>query len=114
MFFGGTNYNRTNGYLITTSYDYDAPIDEFGHPSQPKFDHLTKLHRLINKFAPTMLANPIPKPQELGAAQEAFSYGQLSFLCNDASSNATVTFRNVRYTISGFSCQIICKSSCNS
>lgn len=28
---GGTNFGRTaGGPFITTSYDYDAPIDEYG------------------------------------------------------------------------------------
>ena len=40
MFHGGTNFGLTNGandkgvYApITTSYDYDAPLDEAGHPT---------------------------------------------------------------------------------
>ncbi|WP_026059553.1 glycoside hydrolase family 35 protein [Microbacterium yannicii] len=41
MFHGGTNFGLTNGandkgrYLpIVTSYDYDAPLDEAGHPTE--------------------------------------------------------------------------------
>jgi hypothetical protein len=31
QYFGGTNFARTSGGpFITTSYDYDAPIDEYG------------------------------------------------------------------------------------
>ena len=31
QYFGGTNFGRTaGGPLIATSYDYDAPIDEYG------------------------------------------------------------------------------------
>lgn len=31
QFHGGTNFGRTaGGPFITTSYDYDAPIDEYG------------------------------------------------------------------------------------
>lgn len=31
QFFGGTNFGRTaGGPLYITSYDYDAPIDEYG------------------------------------------------------------------------------------
>ena len=31
QFHGGTNFGRTaGGSFITTSYDYDAPIDEYG------------------------------------------------------------------------------------
>lgn len=31
QYFGGTNFGRTaGGPLVATSYDYDAPIDEYG------------------------------------------------------------------------------------
>ena len=31
QYHGGTNFGRTaGGPFITTSYDYDAPIDEYG------------------------------------------------------------------------------------
>lgn len=31
QYFGGTNFGRTGGGpLVATSYDYDAPIDEYG------------------------------------------------------------------------------------
>jgi hypothetical protein len=31
QYFGGTNFNRTSGGpFYITSYDYDAPIDEYG------------------------------------------------------------------------------------
>lgn len=31
QYFGGTNFGRTaGGPLIATSYDYDAPLDEYG------------------------------------------------------------------------------------
>lgn len=32
QYHGGTNFGRTaGGPYITTSYDYDAPLDEFGN-----------------------------------------------------------------------------------
>lgn len=30
QFHGGTNFGRTAGNFIATSYDYDAPVDEYG------------------------------------------------------------------------------------
>jgi hypothetical protein len=33
MWHGGTNFGRTGMYLQTTSYDYDAPLDEYGRPT---------------------------------------------------------------------------------
>jgi beta-galactosidase len=33
QYHGGTNFDRTSGGpFIATSYDYDAPIDEYGRP----------------------------------------------------------------------------------
>ncbi|KAL5697624.1 Beta-galactosidase 7 [Ranunculus cassubicifolius] len=47
MYHGGTNFGRTaGGPYITTSYDYDAPLDEYGNLAQPKWGHLKKLHEL--------------------------------------------------------------------
>jgi hypothetical protein len=38
QYHGGTNFGRTaGGPFIATSYDYDAPLDEFG--MYPKVDH---------------------------------------------------------------------------
>ncbi|RXZ71434.1 glycoside hydrolase family 35 protein [Agromyces albus] len=55
MFHGGTNFGLTNGanhkgrYLpITTSYDYDAPLDEAGNPTEKYF----AFRDVIAKYAP--------------------------------------------------------------
>ncbi|UNK70326.1 beta-galactosidase family protein [Microbacterium sp. H1-D42] len=55
MFHGGTNFGTTNGanhkgrYLpLTTSYDYDAPLDEAGNPTA-KFH---AFREVIAKYAP--------------------------------------------------------------
>ncbi|MFK4762999.1 beta-galactosidase family protein [Microbacterium sp. ZW T5_45] len=55
MFHGGTNFGLTNGandkgrYLpITTSYDYDAPLDEAGNPTEKFF----AFRDVIAKYAP--------------------------------------------------------------
>jgi hypothetical protein len=34
MYHGGTNFARDAGYAITTSYDYDAQLNEYGFPSE--------------------------------------------------------------------------------
>ncbi|KAG0485744.1 hypothetical protein HPP92_009823 [Vanilla planifolia] len=48
MYHGGTNFGRTSGGpYITTSYDYDAPLDEYGNKRQPKWGHLKELHIVI-------------------------------------------------------------------
>lgn len=30
QYHGGTNFDRTNGAFVATSYDYDGVIDEYG------------------------------------------------------------------------------------
>ncbi|MEE1754459.1 glycoside hydrolase family 35 protein [Streptomyces sp. SP18CS02] len=66
MFHGGTNFGFTNGandkhtYRPTvTSYDYDAPLDEAGDPTE-KF---TAFRDVIAKYAPVP-AEPVPARAE--------------------------------------------------
>lgn len=55
QYHGGTNFGRTTSALfIATSYDYDAPLDEYG--MENKASHITvfsqiytHLHICINK-----------------------------------------------------------------
>ncbi|WP_102192560.1 glycoside hydrolase family 35 protein [Microbacterium aurantiacum] len=61
MFHGGTNFGLTNGandkgrYLpITTSYDYDAPLDEAGNPTAKFF----AFRDVIAKYAPVPEEQP--------------------------------------------------------
>ncbi|QHN96362.1 Beta-galactosidase [Arachis hypogaea] len=45
---GGTNFGRTTGGpFVVTSYDYKAPLDEYGIIRQPKWGHLKNLHNSI-------------------------------------------------------------------
>ncbi|KAJ7962918.1 Beta-galactosidase [Quillaja saponaria] len=48
MYHGGTSFGRTSGDpYIMTSYDYDAPLDEYGNVNQSKWGHLRDLHAAI-------------------------------------------------------------------
>ncbi|WP_137992515.1 glycoside hydrolase family 35 protein [Streptomyces vilmorinianum] len=64
MFHGGTNFGFTNGandkhtYRPTvTSYDYDAPLDEAGDPTEK----YTAFREIIAKYAPVP-GGPVPAP----------------------------------------------------
>ncbi len=46
MWHGGTNFGRTAMYLGTTSYDYDAPLDEYGLPTR-NLERLRLLHACL-------------------------------------------------------------------
>lgn len=66
MFYGGTNFGFTAGAndggpgsynSDVTSYDYDAPMDEAGDPTEKYFE----IRKLISKYFP--LPNvPVPEP----------------------------------------------------
>ncbi|KAJ0018838.1 hypothetical protein Pint_10715 [Pistacia integerrima] len=70
MYFGGTNFGRTaGGPLVATSYDYDAPLDEYGFIRQPKWGHLRDLHKAI-KLCEEYLISSEPVQQQLGVNLE--------------------------------------------
>jgi hypothetical protein len=50
MWHGGTNFGRWGSHWKTTSYDYDAPLNEYGYPTV-KYFHLMELHLVLNEFA---------------------------------------------------------------
>ncbi|KAI4316864.1 hypothetical protein L6164_024804 [Bauhinia variegata] len=113
MYHGGTNFGRSaGGPFITTSYDYDAPIDEYGLIRQPKYDHLKDLHRAI-KRCQHALVSADPTVTSLGTYQQAhvFSSGAgkcAAFLANyHPKSAARVTFNNRKYHLPPWSISIL-------
>lgn len=119
MYHGGTNFGRTaGGPFVTTSYDYDAPIDEYGLLRQPKWGHLKELHKAI-KLCEAALVSGDPEVNSLGTYQQSYVYSAgpgncAAFLANfDANSDATVVFNNRHYHIPAWSVSILpdCRNS---
>ncbi|KAL6284804.1 hypothetical protein ACE6H2_015733 [Prunus campanulata] len=119
MYHGGTNFGRTSGGpFITTSYDYEAPIDEYGLPRLPKWGHLKQLHRAI-KLCEHIMLNSERINVSLGPSQEADVYTDSSgacaaFIANmDDKNDKIVEFRNVSYHLPAWSVSILpdCKSA---
>ncbi|VFQ93447.1 unnamed protein product [Cuscuta campestris] len=113
MYHGGTNFGRTaGGPFITTSYDFDAPLDEYGLIRQPKYGHLKELHRAV-KLCEGALVSSDPTVTSLGPFQQAHTYawasgGCAAFLSNyDTDSSVTVTFNNVKYKLPPWSISIL-------
>ncbi|XP_078441975.1 beta-galactosidase 5-like [Wolffia australiana] len=113
MYHGGTNFGRTaGGPFITTSYDYDAPIDEYGTIREPKYGHLKELHKAI-KLCESALVSSKPTVQSLGNYQQAhiFSSGNgecAAFLSNfDSNTTAKVLFNNMHYALPPWSISIL-------
>ncbi|PSS35673.1 Beta-galactosidase [Actinidia chinensis var. chinensis] len=133
MFFGGTNFGRTSGGPNQlTSYDYDAPLDEYGLLRQPKWGHLKDLHAAIKLCEPALVAVDSPQYIKLGPMQEAHVYGKnihrkgetftwsgnksrcSAFLANiDEHNEASVTFFGEVYTLPPWSVSILpdCKNT---
>lgn len=117
MYHGGTNFGHsTGGPFIATSYDYDAPLDEYGAPRQPKWGHLKDLHKAIKLCEEALLATD-PTTISLGNNLEAGVYktssGCAAFLANvDTKSDATVNFQGNSYHLPAWSVSILpdCKN----
>lgn len=112
MYHGGTNFARTaGGPFITTSYDYDAPIDEFGLLRQPKWGHLKELHEAV-KLCESALLHGEATNLTLGSLQEAtvytFSGVCAAFLSNsDEEHDVNVNFQNRSYHLPAWSVSIL-------
>ncbi|KAK7262332.1 hypothetical protein RJT34_29900 [Clitoria ternatea] len=116
MYHGGTNFGRTSGGpFISTSYDYDAPIDEYGIIRQPKWGHLKDVHKAIKLCEEALIATD-PTITSLGPNLEAAVYKTgavcAAFLANIAASDATVNFSGNSYRLPAWSVSILpdCKN----
>ncbi|KAG4989035.1 hypothetical protein JHK85_032018 [Glycine max] len=116
MYHGGTNFGRTTGGpFISTSYDYDAPIDQYGIIRQPKWGHLKDVHKAIKLCEEALIATD-PTITSPGPNIEAAVYktGSIcaAFLANIATSDATVTFNGNSYHLPAWSVSILpdCKN----
>ncbi|KHG01120.1 Beta-galactosidase [Gossypium arboreum] len=119
FYHGGTNFGRTaSGLFIATSYDYDAPIDEYGLPREPKWGHLRDLHRAI-KLSEPALVSADPTVTSLGSNQEGHVFKSKSgacaaFLANyDTKYSVKVTFGSAHYELPSWSITILpdCKTA---
>ncbi|EMS68743.1 Beta-galactosidase 4 [Triticum urartu] len=81
MYHGGTNFDRTaGGPFIATSYDYDAPIDEYGLIRQPKWGHLRDLHKAIKQAEPALVSGD-PTVQRIGNYEKAYVFKSSAGAC---------------------------------
>ncbi|GAU15257.1 hypothetical protein TSUD_03240, partial [Trifolium subterraneum] len=112
MYHGGTNFGRSaGGPFITTSYDYDAPIDEYGLLREPKYGHLKDLHKAIKQCEHALVSSDA-KVTSLGAYEQAYVFSSgttcAAFLANyHSNSAARVTFNNRHYDLPAWSISIL-------
>ncbi|XP_075475335.1 beta-galactosidase 15-like [Primulina tabacum] len=117
MYHGGTNFGRTaGGPYITTSYDYNAPLNEYGDLNQPKYGHLKKLHDVLHSMEKVLTYGDYNNT-DLGSYNyiTEFKYNGVSscFLGNaNSSSDATINYNGVDYRVPAWSVSILpdCKT----
>ncbi|CAJ2637955.1 unnamed protein product [Trifolium pratense] len=118
MYHGGTNFGRTSsGLFIATSYDYDAPLDEYGLTNEPKYTHLRDLHKAI-KQCESALVSVDPTVSWPGKNLEVHVYKTsfgacAAFLANyNTGTWAKVPFGNGQYDLPPWSISILpdCKT----
>ncbi|KAH0777747.1 hypothetical protein KY290_009158 [Solanum tuberosum] len=119
MYHGGTNFGRSAAEFMITSYYDQAPLDEYGLISQPKWGHFKELHAAVKLCSENILST-FPTMHSLGPLQEAYVYGEDSgtkcsaLLVNTDHSyrNITVQFRNLTYQLPPKSISILpdCKT----
>ncbi|XAR51103.1 Beta-galactosidase [Bertholletia excelsa] len=117
MYHGGTNFGRTSGGpYITTTYDYDAPIDEFGNLNQPKWGHLKQLHDVLHSMEKTLTHGNITNSGlDNGVTVTIYATPETSscFIGNaNTTTDATVTFQGSGYSVPAWSVSILpdCKN----
>lgn len=113
MWHGGTNFGRESMYLQTTSYDYDAPLDEYGLPTT-KSNHLAQLHHVLWQHADLLLEKTRVEPEKVGAKQSVYVFengtDSLTFLCNDdEQSPATISHLGQQYELPALSVLLLSK-----
>ena len=102
MWHGGTNFGRTAMYLGTTSYDYDAPLDEYGLPTL-NLQRLKLLHACLRQNQGILLeGNRSPvEPIKEGNKQVAkvqtvtSADGELAFVFSSVDESRKVNVRGV-------------------
>ncbi|XP_022972701.1 beta-galactosidase 7-like [Cucurbita maxima] len=116
MYHGGTNFGRTSGGpYITTSYDYNAPLDEYGNTAEPKWGHLKQLHDLVKSMEEVLTYGEV-NHTEYGHLTTATSYtykGKSScFFGNAENGDRDITYGNRTYKVRGWSVSILpdCKT----
>ncbi|XP_075509695.1 beta-galactosidase-like isoform X1 [Primulina tabacum] len=119
MYHGGTNFGRTAaGLFITTSYDYDAPIDEYGLVNEPKYGHLRDLHKAVKQCEPALVSS-YPTVSWPGKNQEVHVFRPKSGACSaflsnyDTTYSTKLTFGNTQYDLPPWSISILpdCKTA---
>uniref|UniRef100_A0ACD5Z522 Uncharacterized protein n=1 Tax=Avena sativa TaxID=4498 RepID=A0ACD5Z522_AVESA len=118
MYHGGTNFGRTSGGpYITTSYDYDAPLDEYGNIRQPKYGHLKQLHAVLTSMEKHLVygqQNETSFDDKVKATKYTLDDGSSACFISNSHDNedVNVTFEGSVYQVPAWSVSVLpdCKT----
>ncbi|XP_031118394.1 beta-galactosidase 15-like [Ipomoea triloba] len=117
MYHGGTNFGRTaGGPYITTTYDYNAPLDEYGHLNQPKYGHLKELHSVLHSLEKNIVYGNITTTKLDNSIQVTvygFNGTKTCFFSNaNETADATINYQGTDYKVPAWSVSILpdCKT----
>ncbi|KAG9445408.1 hypothetical protein H6P81_016748 [Aristolochia fimbriata] len=116
MYHGGTNFGRTSGGpYIVTSYDYDAPLDEYGNVKQPKWGHLKQLHETLYSIEKQLtygVSTSTDHGNDVWSTKYLYKDTAACFLSNVNLTDATVQFEGNEYHLPGWSVSVLpdCKN----
>ncbi|OAY42814.1 beta-galactosidase 15 [Manihot esculenta] len=112
MYHGGTNFGKSaGGPYITTSYDYDAPLDEYGNTRQPKWGHLKNLHLTLMSMEEALVygeRTSVDYQNNTYVTIFAHQGKRSCFFSNtDEKNDRTLTFEGSNYFIPAWSVSIL-------
>ncbi|KAI3949814.1 hypothetical protein MKW92_040004 [Papaver armeniacum] len=112
MYHGGTNFGRSaGGPYISTTYDYDAPLDEFGNLNQPKWGHLKELHQVLKSMQKTLTYGDITNTDfnnSVSVTKYSFNGTSSCFFSNaNETSDAEVTFEGTKLVVPAWSVSVL-------
>ncbi|XP_011660030.1 beta-galactosidase 15 isoform X2 [Cucumis sativus] len=112
MYHGGTNFDRmAGGPYITTTYDYNAPLDEYGNLNQPKFGHLKQLHAALKSIEKALVSGNVTTTDltdSVSITEYATDKGKSCFFSNiNETTDALVNYLGKDFNVPAWSVSIL-------
>eukprot|EP00871_Galdieria_phlegrea_P002262 jgi/Galph1/3036/GphlegSOOS_G1684.1 len=111
MFHGGTHFGNLAMYGQTTGYDFDAPVDSYGRPTE-KYERLKRLNMCLSKLEYILLSQEQPEVESLTPNvimyrwKHKTSGDECCFVCNDQLSQAFATIEGNTVCLKSLSVKI--------
>ncbi|KAL0558579.1 hypothetical protein IC582_003156 [Cucumis melo] len=112
MYHGGTNFDRmAGGPYITTTYDYNAPLDEYGNLNQPKYGHLKQLHAALKSIEKALISGNVTTTDlvdSVSITEYATDEGKSCFFSNiNETTDALVNYLGKDFNVPAWSVSIL-------